>query len=101
MGRKRLIEGARNRGIPVLFGPMAYMEEDYADKELQRRSGINRIMSRRKCSWRAVGAPTSIPSSDRGRTRSYFLPHKGIDVFETDLPGRLERMGTTHLVIPG
>ena len=41
---QRVIEGARTRGVPVLFGPMAYTEEDYADKELHRRSGINRIM---------------------------------------------------------
>jgi ureidoacrylate peracid hydrolase len=30
-----------------------------------------------------------------------LLPHKGIDVFETDLPDHLERLGTTHLVIAG
>lgn len=30
-----------------------------------------------------------------------LLPHKGIDVFETDLPQLLERLNTTHLVIAG
>jgi hypothetical protein len=30
-----------------------------------------------------------------------LLPHKSIDVFETDLPDYLERMGITHLVIAG
>src|SRR3990170_6519210 len=45
---RRLIEGARERGIPVLFGPMAYTEEDYADARWQRRSGINRVMFERK-----------------------------------------------------
>lgn len=30
-----------------------------------------------------------------------LLPHKSIDVFETDLPDHLERMGITHLVIAG
>lgn len=37
---RRLIDGARERGIPVLFGPMAYTEEDYADERWQRRSGM-------------------------------------------------------------
>lgn len=30
-----------------------------------------------------------------------LLPHKSIDVFETDLPDHLRRMGITHLVIAG
>ncbi len=30
-----------------------------------------------------------------------LLPHKGTDVFRTDLPEHLERLGTTHLVIAG
>lgn len=45
---KRVIAGARVRAVPVVFGPMAYTEEDYADQELQRRSGINRLMFERK-----------------------------------------------------
>jgi hypothetical protein len=28
---RRLLEGARERGVPVLHGPMAYTEEDYAE----------------------------------------------------------------------
>jgi len=42
---RRTIEGARGRGVPVIFGPMAYTQEDYADEELQRRSAINRLSS--------------------------------------------------------
>jgi ureidoacrylate peracid hydrolase len=98
---KRAIEGARERGIPVLFGPMAYTEEDYADKELHRRSGINRIMFEKKMflagSWGADFHPDLQPRD--GDT--VLLPHKGVDVFETDLPGHLQRMGVTHLVIAG
>jgi ureidoacrylate peracid hydrolase len=30
-----------------------------------------------------------------------LLPHKGTDVFETDLPDHLKRLGITHLVIAG
>ncbi len=30
-----------------------------------------------------------------------LLPHKGVDVFQSDLPEHLDRLGTTHLVIAG
>jgi len=98
---KRAIEGARAAGIPVLFGPMAYTEEDYADKELHRRSGINRIMFEKKMflagSWGADFHPDLQPREGE----VVLLPHKGCDVFQTDLPDHLERLGTTHLVIAG
>ena len=98
---KRLIGGARERGVPVLFGPMAYTEEDYADKALQRRSGINRVMLEKKMflagSWGADFHPELRPREDE----RVLLPHKGVDLFETDLPQQLQRLGTTHLVIAG
>jgi nicotinamidase-related amidase len=98
---KRAIEGARERGVPVLFGPMAYTEQDYADKELHRRSAINRVMFENKMflagSWGADFHPDLRPQDDE----IVLLPHKGIDVFETDLPDQLQRMGITHLVIAG
>jgi nicotinamidase-related amidase len=98
---KRAIEGARQRGIPVLFGPMAYTEEDYQDEELQRRSPINRVMFEKKMflagSWGADFHPELRPRSGD----IVLLPHKGMDVFETDLPEHLSRLGTTHLVIAG
>ncbi len=98
---KRAIEGARERGVPVLFGPMAYTEEDYAARALQRRSGINRLMFERRmflaASWGADFHPDLRPREDE----TVLLPHKGIDVFETDLPDHLRRLGTTHLVIAG
>ena len=98
---RRAIAGARERGIPVLFGPMAYTAEDYADRALQRRSGINRLMFERKMflagSWGADFHPDLQPRGDE----TVLLPHKGIDVFETDLPEQLRRLGTTHLVIAG
>ncbi|MBW3650378.1 MAG: cysteine hydrolase, partial [Actinobacteria bacterium] len=97
----RAIDGARGAGVPVLFGPMAYTAEDYADQQLQRRSGINRIMFEKKMflagSWGAAFHPELQPRDDE----VVLLPHKGNDVFETDLPGHLERLGTTHLVIAG
>ncbi len=98
---RRVIAGARERGVPVLFGPMAYTAEDYADQELQRRSGINRFMFEHKMfqagSWGADFHPDLQPAEDE----VVLLPHKGIDVFETDLPQHLERLNTTHLVITG
>ncbi len=98
---KTAIEGARARGIPVLFGPMAYTEEDYADAALHRRSGINRLMFETKMflagSWGADFHPELQPAADD----IVLQPHKGSDVFETDLPGHLQRLGTTHLVIAG
>ncbi|HBG06606.1 MAG: hypothetical protein A2075_10790 [Geobacteraceae bacterium GWC2_58_44] len=98
---KQAIERARARGIPVLFGPMAYVKEDYEDEQLQRRSGINRLMFEKKMflagSWGADFHPELQP----GEGDTVLLPHKGVDVFETDLPEYLERLGTTHLIIAG
>ncbi|MCA1604775.1 MAG: cysteine hydrolase [Acidobacteria bacterium] len=98
---KRVIEGARGCGVPVLFGPMAYTEEDYAEDQLHRKSGINRLMFETKMflagSWGADFHPDLQPQE--GDT--VLLPHKSIDVFETDLPDHLRRLGVTHLVIAG
>lgn len=66
---RRLIEGARSCGVSVLYGPMAYTSEDYADKALQRRSAINRIMFENKMflagSWGADFHPDLRPGPDR------------------------------------
>jgi len=98
---KRVIEAARAKQIPVLFGPMAYTEEDYADEKLQRRTGINRLMFEMKMflagSWGADFHPELQPEE----SDIVLLPHKGTDVYQTDLPEHLERMGITHLVIAG
>lgn len=98
---RRAIDGARSRGIPVLYGPMAYTEEDYADGKLQCRCGINRLMFEQKMflagSWGADFHPDLRPGNDE----IVLKPHKGTDVFETDLPEHLERLGISHLVIAG
>ncbi len=98
---KQAIAGARERGIPVLMGPMAYTEEDYAEHALHRRSGINRLMYETKMflagSWGADFHPELQPAPGD----VVLQPHKGTDVFETDLPEHLERLGVTHLVIAG
>lgn len=98
---KKAMDGAREKGIKVLFGPMAYTEEDYAEHMLQRRSGINRIMFERKMflagSWGADFHPDLQPKEGD----VVLEPHKSCDVFRTDLPGHLDKMGITHLVIAG
>lgn len=98
---KRAIDGARAHGVAVLFGPMAYTEEDYATEQLQRRSGINRLMFERKMflagSWGADLHPELQPQE----SDTVLLPHKSCDVFQTDLPEHLARLGITHLVIAG
>lgn len=96
-----LIDGAHQRDIPLLFGPMAYTEEDYANHQLQKRSGINRIMYEKKMflagSWGADFHPKLQPVAGD----IVLEPHKSTDVFMTDLPRQLEQLGTTHLVIAG
>jgi ureidoacrylate peracid hydrolase len=97
----RVIAAARTHGVPVVFGPMAYTAEDYEQAHLERRSGINRIMFERKMfladSWGADFHPDLQPLEDE----IVLQPHKGTDVFHTDLPGHLEQLGITHLVICG
>jgi len=97
----RAAQGARERGVPVIFGPMAYTAEDYENEELQRRTGIGRIMFERRMflagSWGADFHPDIQPTQEDVVLR----PHKGTDVFETDLPEHLQRLGITHLVICG
>ncbi len=74
---KAAIEGARERGIPVLFGPMAFTEEDYAVRELQRRSGINRLMFERRMFLAGSWGPTSTRTCGRARTRRCSSPIRG------------------------
>ena len=70
----RAIEGARERGVPVVFGPMAHTEEDYAERALHRRSGINRLLYERRMflagSWGADSHPDVGPRGDE-----VVLPH--------------------------
>ncbi len=98
---RQAIEAARAAGIAVLYGPMAYTEEDYADGKMQCRCGINRLMFEQKMflagSWGADFHPDLKPAP--GET--VLLPHKGTDVFETDLPAHLDRLNTRNIVIVG
>lgn len=96
---RRAIDGARQIGMPVIFGPMAYTAEDYADEELHRKTGVNRIMFERKMflagSWGTDFHPELQPIVED----IILLPHKGTDRFETDIPDQLKLLSTTHLVI--
>ncbi|MDP8929286.1 MAG: hypothetical protein M3O70_12135, partial [Actinomycetota bacterium] len=42
------VHRAQEAAHPVLFAPMAYTAEDYENEQLQRRSGINRMMFEKK-----------------------------------------------------
>ncbi len=74
---KEVIEGARRQEVPVIFGPMAFTAEDYADEQLHRRSGINRMMFERKMFWPARGEPTSIPICSPTRATSSWSLTRG------------------------
>jgi ureidoacrylate peracid hydrolase len=97
----RLADGARAAGVPVLFGPMAYTQEDYADHELHRRSGINRVMFEKKM-FLAGSFGADFHDDIQPQPGDVVLePHKGTDVLQTDLREHLDRLGTTHLVLAG
>lgn len=98
---KQAIAGARQNGVPVIYAPMAFTAEDYASEELQRRSSINRFMFEKKMFLAGTWGADFHPDLRPREQDIVLLPHKSIDVFETDLPGRLERLGITHLVIAG
>jgi len=97
----RLTAGARAAGVPVLFGPMAYTEEDYTQDHLQRRSGINRLMFENKMFLAGSFGADFHPELQPQAGDVILQPHKGTDVMETDLPAHLELLGTTHLVLAG
>lgn len=98
---QRLTAGARAAGVPVLFGPMAYTAEDYADGNLQRRTGINRLMFENRM-FQAGTFGADFHSDLAPQPGDVVLdPHKGTDVMAPDLPGHLDRLGTTHLVLAG
>jgi nicotinamidase-related amidase len=68
VGHLRQVIGlAHESGIPVLYAPMAFVEQDYADRELHRRSGINRLMFERRMflvgSWGADFHPELRPTT--------------------------------------
>lgn len=98
---QRLIAGARAAGVPVLFGPMAYTAEDYADGTLQRRTGINRLMFENRMFQAGTFGADFHPDIQPQPGDVVLAPHKGTDVMATDLPDHLQRLGVTHLVIAG
>lgn len=98
---RRLTDGARAAGVPVLFGPMAYTAEDYADGKLQRRTGINRLMFENRMFQAGTFGADFHPDIQPQPGDVILKPHKGTDVLATDLPDHLDRLDTIHLVIAG
>jgi len=97
----RLTAAARAAGVPVIFGPMAYTAEDYAEEGWQRRSGINRLMFESKM-FLAGSFGADFHADIQPEPGDVILePHKGTDVMQTDLPEHLTRLGTTHVVLAG
>ncbi|MDQ3096139.1 MAG: isochorismatase family protein [Actinomycetota bacterium] len=97
----RVTHGARTAGVPVVFGPMAYTAQDYADDRLQRRSGINRLMFENQM-FLAGSFGADFHDEIQPQPGDIILePHKGTDVTQTDLRDHLDRLGTTHLVLAG
>jgi nicotinamidase-related amidase len=97
----RVTDGARAAGVPVLFGPMAYTEEDYAQHRLQRRSGINRLMFENKMFLAGSFGADFHPDIQPQPGDVILQPHKGTDVMETDVVQHLDRSGANHLVLAG
>ena len=97
----RLTQGARDARVPVIFGPMAYTAEDYTDAELQRRSGINRLMFENKMFLAGTFGADFHADIQPQPGDIILAPHKGTDVLQTDLKEHLDLLGTQHLVIAG
>ncbi len=97
----RLTKAARAAGVPVIFGPMAYTAEDYADEQLQRRSGINRLMFENRMFLAGSFGADFHAEIQPAPGDIILAPHKGTDVLQTDLREHLDRLGTRHLVIAG
>jgi nicotinamidase-related amidase len=97
---KRLIDGARERGIPVFFAPMSYTEEDYTT--WKHLSGIHKEMYDNRMfkagSWGADFHPDLGPNPGE----VIISPHKNIDVFATtDLGTQLRQHNVEYAVVAG
>ena len=97
---KRLIEGARQRSIPIFFAPMAYSEEDYTT--WKHLTGIHKKMYENRMfeagSWGADFHPELKPNPGE----VIILPHKNIDVFATtDLGTQLGQHDVEYGVFAG
>jgi isochorismate hydrolase len=97
---KRLLEGARQRCIPLFFAPMAYSEEDYTT--WKHLSGIHKAMYDQRMfqagSWGADFHPKLQPKPGE----VIILPHKDIDVFATtDLDTQLRQYAIEYAVFAG
>lgn len=96
-----VIAGARSKGAAVVFAPMAFTQEDYAQKGLQRRSAFQRFLFERKICQAGTWGADFHPSLRPMEGETILRPHKTADVMRTDLPDVIGRQGATHLVICG
>lgn len=97
---KRLLSGARARGMPVFFCPMSYTDADYTT--WKHLSGIHREMFENRLfeagSWGADFHPELKPDAND----ITIAPHKNIDVLATtDLDVQLRQHGVEYVAIAG
>jgi nicotinamidase-related amidase len=97
---KRLLAGARERGMPVFFAPMSFTEEDYTG--WKHLSGIQREMYENRLfaagSWNAEFHPDLSPQPGE----VVVSPHKNIDVLaSTDLDTQLRQHNVEYVAIAG
>jgi nicotinamidase-related amidase len=97
---KRLLSGARERGLPIIFAPMSYTEEDFTT--WKHLSGIHKEMYDNRMfeagSWGADFHPQLSPQTGE----IIVAPHKNIDVYATtDLDTQLRQHNVEYVAFAG
>lgn len=98
---QKAASGARERSLRVIFGAMAFAEEDYAVEALQRRGALSRLLFERRVSLAGTWGADFHPSLRPIEGEIVLEPVKGFDLLMTDLPATLEQLGASHLIICG
>lgn len=96
-----VIAGARENGVRVVFGAMAFTEEDYTTAGLQQRSVLNRLLFERRVGLAGTWGAEFHPSLRPFEGETVLTPGKGVDFMATNLPDCLGRLGASHLAICG
>lgn len=96
----RLLDGARERGLPVFFAPMSYTGEDFTT--WKHLSGIHKAMYEERMfeagSWGADFHPEIRPRAGE----ILVAPHKNIDVYATtDLDTQLRQHSVEYVAFAG
>ncbi|MEV4410808.1 isochorismatase family cysteine hydrolase [Catellatospora sp. NPDC049609] len=96
----RLLAGAREHGVSVLFSGMSYTEHEYAS--WGRLTGIHRQMFDNRLFQAGTWAVEYHPELAPAPGEVSLAAHKNIDVFaSTDLDAQLRHHGVDHLAVAG